>query len=149
MDVDPKEAAESLKLIEQAQQVVSRHSHNNGVIPLVWGIVILLALPMYDILPPPIASIAFFIIVGLTAFWNVMYAMRIPVQPWKWKYKGPFLFLWWGLYYAIVLIGGVSGLQWLFHGKPPFMFTIIAVVAAAPLLYIGWRLWQEAHRREM
>src|SRR5258706_5617894 len=140
MDVDPKEAAEALKVIEQAQQVVSRHSHNNGVIPLVWGIVILLALPMYDILPPPIASIAFFIIVGLTAFWNVMYAMRIPVQPWKWKYKGPFLFLWWGLYYAIVLIGGVSGLRWPFHCKPPFLFNIITVCAAGSLSCIMLRL---------
>ncbi len=79
MEVDPKEAAESLKVIEQAQQVVSRHSHNNGVIPLVWGIVVLFALPLYDLLSSSIASIVFCIIVSMTVFWNVLYALRIPI----------------------------------------------------------------------
>ncbi len=149
MEVDPKEAAESLKVIEQAQQVVSRHSHNNGVIPLVWGIVVLFALPLYDLLSSSIASIVFCIIVSLTVIWNVLYALRIPIQPRQWKYKGPFLFLWWGIYYVVVLIGGIYGLQWFFHGRPPFMFTTIAFFAAAPLLYVGLRLWWQAQRREV
>jgi hypothetical protein len=149
MEVDPKEAAHSLKLIEQAEQVAARHSHNNGIIQLAWGFVILIALPLYDLLPSPLSSIVFVVIVLLAVSWSIFYAWRIPIQPRKWKYSGPFLFLWWGLYYALVLFGGIYGLQWLLHGRPPFMFTAIAIVAAAPLLYVGWRLWRQAHRQEM
>jgi hypothetical protein len=149
MEVDPREAANSLKLIDQAEQVAARHSHNNGVIQLAWGVVVLFALPLYDLLPSAVASSVFFIIVILVAVWTILYARRILIQPRKWRYSGPFLFLWWGIYYAVVLVGGIYGLQWLFHGRPPFMFTAIAIVAAAPLLYVGLRLWRQAHRQEL
>ena len=156
MNVDPRQAEESLRTIEQARQVASRHSLNNGVILLVWGAVVVLCLISFDVFPLVFSSIAIGaavaavvtgIAAGLTGFWTARYGQSLPVHPLRMEH--PRIVVLWAFYYVIVLFGGIFGALLLLHRFPPFMFTVLGLVAAAPLLIKGGLMWRSAYGQEI
>lgn len=163
MSIDPEQAAEALHAIEQAKVVAARYSQNNGVVQLVWGCVIFICLVGFDVFPRlaalfvrtgvaigigvAIAAVVTGLAAGGTAAWTAAYAKKLPVHPFK--VENPRLFLWWGMYYAVIVLLGTIGGALLFGSRasflPPFWFTVMGLICAAPLLISGWRMWRRAH----
>ncbi len=160
MEVNPKQAVESLRAIEQAKGVVSRHSENSGMIQLVWGVVVLLGMIGFDVFPRlvawlfglkvsagmgPVAAALFLVLLAAgTSLWTIWYRSHRPVKPLKIENKA--LFILWGFYHsAVIFLGTLFGV---FLSRPPFWFTLVGVLSAAPLLIIGWRMRQRAYTQE-
>jgi len=137
--MDRDQALHELQEIEQAGRRARRHSLNNGLIPLVLGVVILVGLPLYDF-APGIASVFFPLVVGLLAMWIPIYASRSGVQLDRASMRRYNMLLAGGTaFYAIVWIAG----QLLLRDRTEYVSTIIAPIAAAPLLIGGgWLFWR-------
>lgn len=161
MKVNAKQAAESLREIERARGIVSRHSENNGTVQLVWGVVIVLGLAGFDVFPRlaqllfptgraalsigPIAAALFIaLLASVTSIWMAFYIKQRPVRPLRIENK--MLFLFWGFYHSVVIVVGTFG--GLLLSRPPFWFTGVGLLSAAPLLITGWRMRQVAFAEE-
>ena len=134
------QAQAALGQITRAQRRVRRHTINNGRVPLVWGVVILLTLPLYDVFPGGTAALCLAVVPVITALWTVWYrryraAIR-PLPAAKRAYTG--LILGWGAYY-VALMG-----LWETLAQPRLHLglTLLAPLVAAPLLIGGWIMWR-------
>jgi len=138
MEIETQQAREALQAISRAEATARLHSPNNGTVPLVWGVVVLACLIGYDLIPPPVAAAVNFAVALAASAWTVFYQRRLPVKPLK--VEKPWLFGVWGLYHSAVLMGGMAlGTHfWQADRALPGTFTIIGLLDAAPLLYVGW-----------
>lgn len=140
--MEQQQAQRDLNLIGDAGRRVRRHSPvSNGLPLLVVGLEVLLCLPLFDFIAPPVAAGILAVVTVLVAGWSAWYAhTRATVQPPRADARRfVFLMLGWGLYYVVLLIGGITLLQ----GRLLYVATLLAPFAAAPLLIGGWLL----HRR--
>ena len=142
-----QQAWEALRVVRHAETLAARNSKNNGIIPLVWGMSVFFVLAGFDFLPRLFSDPDLGLLVsgGLpsivplgTALWTTRYQRRLPVQPLKVDY--PRLFTYWGFYHAAVLMGGLTlGTHfWRLHCMRLGTWTLIGLVDAAPLLWVGW-----------
>ncbi len=134
------QAQAALGQITWAQRRVRRHTINNGRVPLVWGVVILLTLPLYDIFPRGTAALCLAVVPVLTALWTVWYrryraAIR-PLPAAKRVYTR--LILGWGAYYVALMVLWETLAQPRLH----LGLTLLAPIVAAPLLIGGWIMWR-------
>jgi hypothetical protein len=140
--VERERALRSLEAIQDAARRVRRHSLNNGVIPLVWGTIVLVGLPLFDFLPGVAAALAMAGLSALGGVWTGGYASRLaavkPSGAALREYVG--LMLGWTVYYAILMIVW-SGLL---VGHLAHAWTPLASLAAAPLLLGGWWMWRRS-----
>lgn len=139
MPLEQYDPVKSLEDIKRAQAAAERNSVNNGVISIVWGILIIIGLTLFDIFPGSVATWIWVGIAVVATLWTTLYGKRLPVQPRK--YRNPFI--WWGFYYAVLLVGGIL----LFPSRPPFLFTGIGLLAALPLIILGVRQWRKSQER--
>jgi hypothetical protein len=51
VDMDSRQVRDSLRIVEQSRGMATRYSENNGVVQLVWGVVVLVCLVGFDIIP--------------------------------------------------------------------------------------------------
>jgi hypothetical protein len=130
MSSSPHDAEESLNAIRSAQAAAQRNSNDNGVFYLIWGGGIVVGLALFDLFSEPLATELWVALAALLTVWTVTYMRR---QPARVKFFNHFI--WWGFYYAAVLVGGIL----LFPSRLHFLFTAIGLVAAAPILIIGLR----------
>jgi len=151
MDNEARQARAALQQIAEAETAARRHGQNNGVIPLVWGLTVFTALLGFDVLPRLAADpdLGLLLAGGLLSVlpvgagaWTNTYRRRLPVQPRT--VERPRLYFWWGLYHAAVVCGGMGIGFALAHvlGRRCFLpgtMTLIGLVDAAPLLYVGWQ----------
>lgn len=150
MEIGAQQAREALQEIAQAETLAARNSRNNGVVPMVWGVVLLVALIIFDIAPRLVddPDLGLLISGGCLSIlpigagaWTSLYRRRLPIQPRV--VDRPRLYLWWSLYHVAVVCGGMAlgfGLARSLHRHclPFGAFTAIGLVDAAPLLYVGW-----------
>lgn len=140
MDIEAKQAQQTLQAIEQARIAAHRHSHNNGVVPLVQGVLVVAIWSLFDLLPASQAGPVSLVVATIWGLWAVLYAKRLPVRPHALKNK--WLFAWWGaLYYPLVIAGAFALFP---HQKLPFFFTLVGLTSALPQLVVGMRLWRAA-----
>src|SRR5690242_3891153 len=130
MSPSARDAQDSLDAIGQAQTSARRHSTDNGVFYLAWGVGIIVGLALFDIFSGPVATGIWAAIAASLTVWTAAYMRRQPVRVRSFNH-----FIWWGFYYAAILVGGIL----LFPSRPTGLFTIIGVLAAAPVLLIGLR----------
>jgi len=137
METETQQARESLRVISQAESVARLNGPNNGTVPLVWGVVVLVSLIVYDLVPTLVAP-AFNVAAALAASaWTMSYQRRLPVKPLK--MEKPWLFGVWGLYHGVVLMGGIALGTHFWHAHMlPGAFTLIGLLDSAPLFYVGW-----------
>ena len=137
MESETQQARESLRAISRAESAARLNSPNNGTVPLVWGVVVLACLIVYDLIPTLIAP-AINVAVALAASaWTMSYQRRLPVRPLK--MEKPWLFGVWGLYHGVVLMGGIALGTHFWHAHMlPGAFTLIGLLDSAPLFYVGW-----------
>ena len=133
MSVDPANARQELELVERAERAARRNSIDNGVFYLVWGVAIVVGLSLFDLFTNWIATALWIVIALAVTVWTIVTARQRPVQPRRFFNH----FIWWGFYYAAILMGGIL----LFPSRPPFLFTVIGLLAAAPIIFIGLRQW--------
>jgi hypothetical protein len=136
MSVDPANARQDLEIVRRAERAARRNSIDNGLFYLVWGVAIVVGLALFDLFTNWVAIALWMAIAFAATIWTVLDARRHPVQPRRFFNH----FIWWGFYYAAVLMAGVL----LFPNRPPFLFTAIGLLAAAPILIIGARQWLRA-----
>ena len=136
MSVDPINARHDLEIVQRAERAARRNSIDNGMFYLVWGVAIVVGLSFFDLFKNWIAIAGWMVIACAATVWTVLGARRHPVQPRRFFNH----FIWWGVYYAAILIAGVL----LFPSRPPFLFTAIGLLSAAPILIIGVRQWLRA-----
>ena len=146
-----QQAWSDLRTISQAEAAARRHSPNNGVVPLVWGAAVLMTMMSFDAAPHLAANSEMGILIAgafcgvipvAAAAWTCLYRRRLPVQPRT--LDRPRLYFWWGLYHTAVVCGGTAlgiALAHFLHRHcvPVGTFTLIGLLDAAPLLWIGWR----------
>ena len=133
MSADPANARQDLELVEQAERAARRNSIDNGGFYLVWGVAIVVGLALFDLFSNWVATGIWLVIALAATVWTIVNARQRPVQPRRFFNH----FIWWGFYYAVILIAGIL----LFPSRPPFLFTAIGLLAAAPILIIGVRQW--------
>ncbi|HEX9038286.1 MAG TPA: hypothetical protein VF808_14990 [Ktedonobacterales bacterium] len=130
MSSSPHDAEERLNAIRNAQVAARRNSNDNGVFYLMWGTGIVIGLAMFDLFAGPVATGIWVTIAALLTVWTSVYMRRQPVRVKFFNH-----FIWWGFYYAAILVGAI----YLFPSRPPFLFTAVGLLAAAPMLVIGLR----------
>lgn len=133
--MEREQAARASEVVGEAERRVRRHSINNGAIPLVWGALVLVALPLFDFLPGAVAGTVLTVMAALASLWTVRYARGQSVHASRSaarEYNA--LFIGWGIYYGVVLIGGML----LLRDRVAYPATLLAPVAVAPLLLGGW-----------
>ena len=151
MDIEAQQARDALQTISKAESMARRHSPNNGTVPLVWGVAVLLTMIIFDAAPHLIGDLdigmlvaggcAGVIPVGAT-LWTSLYRKGLPVQPRI--LEKPRLYFWWGFYHVAVLFGGM-GIGFLLahlqhqHCLPLGTFTLIGLLDSAPLFWVGWQ----------
>jgi len=137
MKTDTQQARESLQAISQAEAAARLNSPNNGTVPLVWGVVVLACLIVYDLIPTLIAPTINVVVALAASAWTMSYQRRLPVKPLK--MEKPWLFGVWGLYHGVVLMGGIALGTHFWHAHMlPGAFTLIGLLDSAPLFYVGW-----------
>lgn len=175
MELDIKQASDSLSTIKNAETVAEQYSQNNGTVHFVWVSVFMISMILCDVVRqligrtmPPQVAIWAPTIVGtmlctllgcLELFWRRRYLRHLPVQssriPSKWTYfrlTDGILSGWNNLYAVIVWIG----LIWFIFSHNVvaehlrldarlYIATIFGVVVTFPTFVIGCRLWLSAH----
>jgi len=141
-DVEQRQALVQLDVIGSARRQVRRHSLSNGVIPLVWGTLILLALPLFDVIDGRSASVLVALLALAASGWTAWYARSLSsIQPSRSAVREYLLLiLGWAVYYVAVMVGGDAlVVHRVSHG-----WFLIAPFASAPLLLGGlmmrWRV---------
>ncbi len=139
MEAETQQAQEVLQAIAWAETAARRNGPNNGVVPLVWGAVVLTCMVGYDILPILWASGTAVAAALAASAWTRLYQRRLPVKP-RTRDK-PWLFGVWGAYHAAVLMGGIAlGTHgWQTDCARPGTFTLIGILDAVPLFWVGWQ----------
>ena len=137
MESETQQARESLRAISRAESAARLNSPNNGTVPLVWGVVVLACLIVYDLIPTLIAPAVNVAVALAASAWTMSYQHRLPVRPLK--MEKPWLFGVWGLYHGVVLMGGIALGTHFWHAHMlPGAFTLIGLLDSAPLFYVGW-----------
>ena len=137
MESETQQARESLRAISRAESAARLNSPNNGTVPLVWGVVVLACLIVYDLIPTLIAPTINVVVALAASAWTMSYQRRLPVKPLK--MEKPWLFGVWGLYHGVVLMGGIALGTHFWHAHMlPGAFTLIGLLDSAPLFYVGW-----------
>ena len=137
MESETQQARESLRAISRAESAARLNSPNNGAVPLVWGVVVLACLIVYDLIPTLIAPAVNVVVALAASAWTMSYQRRLPVRPLK--MEKPWLFGVWGLYHGVVLMGGIALGTHFWHAHMlPGAFTLIGLLDSAPLFYVGW-----------
>ena len=137
MESETQQARESLRAISRAESAARLNSPNNGTVPLVWGVVVLACLIVYDLIPTLIAPTVNVVVALAASAWTMSYQRRLPVKPLK--MEKPWLFGVWGLYHGVVLMGGIALGTHFWHAHMlPGAFTLIGLLDSAPLFYVGW-----------
>lgn len=147
MQTSSRQAAEELRVIEQARIATARRSADNGVALMVLGLAFLLDMVAFDLSRPagsPLPAVIFLCgfnsaIVG----WLWWYMRRLPIRLRR-IVTSRVVFLWSWFYVALVGLG-VGGWVIVIGWYPPLWFTLLGVIGAAPLLLSGARLWRHAH----
>lgn len=147
MQTSSRQAAEELRVIEQARIATARRSADNGVALMVLGLTFLLDMVAFDLSRPtrsPLPAVIFLCgfnsaIVG----WLWWYMRRLPIRLRR-IVTSRVVFLWSWFYVALVGLG-VGGWVIVIGWYPPLWFTLLGVIGAAPLLLSGARLWRHAH----
>jgi len=144
METEMQQAREALRTIAEAESAARRHGPNNGTVPLVWGVVVLVGMIGFDLMPGQIAALTLGLIAAAASLWTSVYNWRLPVQPRKIENK--WLFAWWALFHAAVLMGGLAlgSHFWRAERMQPGAWTVMGLVDSAPLFYIGWRMRRRA-----
>lgn len=139
MNSDAQQAHNALQAISRAQRVARQHGPNNGMVPLVWGGVVLVCLIGYDVLPWYWAAGINFAAAAVAGVWTWSYQRHLPVKPLK--VEQPWLFGVWSFYHPLVLMGGaaVGTHGWQLHHALPGTGTVIGLLDSAPLLWVGWQ----------
>ncbi len=134
-----QQAWDALRTISQAEVAARRHSPNNGTVPLVWGVVVFACMIGFEVVPPVWAGGTSMVTASAAAAWTIFYQRRLPVKPLK--VEKPLLFGIWGIYHGVVLMGGIAlGTHfWQTDCARPGTFTLIGLLDAAPLLWVGWQ----------
>ena len=110
MEIEASQAREALRTIERAEALAARNSKNNGTVPLVWGVAVLICMVGFDVgprlFPDPgqgllAAGVLLSVVPVVTAVWAARYQSRLPVQPLT--VDRPRLCTYWGFYHAAVL----------------------------------------------
>lgn len=138
MDSDAQEAWDALRAISQAGTTARRHGPNNGTVPLVWGGVVLACMTLFDLVPFRWALGLCAVLPLCFAVWTVLYQRRLPVKPLK--VEKPLVMTFWGIYHGAVLMGGMAlGTHfWQRDCLPHGEWTLLGVLDAAPLFWVGW-----------
>ena len=137
MESETQQARESLRAISRAESAARLNSPNNGTVPLVWGVVVLACLIVYDLIPTLIAPAVNVVVALAASAWTMSYQRRLPVRPLK--MEKPWLFGVWGLYHGVVLMGGIALGTHFWHAHMlPGAFTLIGLLDSAPLFHVGW-----------
>jgi hypothetical protein len=136
MSGDPVSARQDLETVARAERAARRNSIDNGLFYLVWGVAIVIGLSLFDLFTNWIATALWVVIAVALTIWTIVTARQRPVQPRRFFNH----FIWWGFYYVAILMAGVL----LFPSRPPFLFTAIGLLSAAPILIIGVRQWLQA-----
>ena len=137
MESETQQARESLRAISRAESAARLNSPNNGTVPLVWGVVVLACLIVYDLFPTLIAPAVNVVVALAASAWTMSYQRRLPVRPLK--MEKPWLFGVWGLYHGVVLMGGIALGTHFWHAHMlPGAFTLIGLLDSAPLFHVGW-----------
>jgi hypothetical protein len=129
-------ALEALQEAARAEAVVRRHTVNSGAIPFVWGLVVLVTLPLFDVLPPLAAGVLVGAGALLASLGTARLARRSGVRPSRRavaEYAG--LLSGWGLYSAALM------LVWAIWLRFPSFALPVAALAAAPLLMGAAAMW--------
>lgn len=138
MDSNAHLAQKALNEIAQAQTTARRHGPNNGTMPLVLGGMVLICMTAFDLLPFAWAIGLSFTAAVAAAVWTALYQRCLPVKPLK--TEKPLLITLWGIYHAAVLMGGMAlGTHyWQLNCLPHGEWTLLGVLDAAPLFWVGW-----------
>ena len=138
MNDDTQQAYSALHTIAQAETAARRNGLNNGVVPLVWGVMVFVCMADFDVFPFAWAIGLCFAVPGAMTVWTIFYQRCLPVKPLK--MEKPLLFTLWGIYHATVLIGGMAlGTHfWQRPCLPHGEWTLLGVLDAAPLFWVGW-----------
>jgi len=143
METETQQAREALQAITRAESAARLNGPNNGTVPLIWGVLVLVCMVAYDVLPPLSAVILSFTAPLAASVWTIRYQHRLPVKPLK--LERPWLFGVWGLYHGAVLMGGIAlGTRFWHNPMQPGAFTLMGLLDTAPLLLIGWSQRQRA-----
>ncbi len=147
MQTSSRNAAAMLRKIEQVRLATARHSADNGVVLIVWGMTFLLDLVAFDLsrlTGSPLAAIIF--VTGFNAavlLWRWWYIRRQPIRLRR-VITNRVIFVW--SWYYVALIGlGIGGWAIVLGAFPPLWFTLLGALGALPLLVSGVRLWRRAH----
>lgn len=146
-----QQAWDALRMISQAEAAARRQSQNNGIIPLVWGTAVLLMMAGFDVIlrlatNPDVGILIAGMFLGAipaaTAAWTSLYRRHLPVQPKT--LDRPRLYFWWGLNHTAVVFGGMAlavAVTHILHRHcaPIGTYTLIGLVDAAPLFWVGWQ----------
>lgn len=130
MPSEPHQAQDSLDAISQARATARRHSNDNGTFYLIWGVGMVIGLALFDVFTGAVATGIWAAIAVILTVWTGVYMRRQLVRVKFFNH-----FIWWGSYYAAVLVAGIL----LFPTRPAGLFTGIGLLAAAPILLIGVR----------
>lgn len=146
MRISSHDAAGMLREIERARLATARHSVDNGVVLMVWGLTFLLDMVAFDLSRPtgsPLAAVIFMLgFNGAVLWWRWRYTRRQPVRL-RQIVTNRVIFLW--SWYYVALIGlGVGGWAIVIGRFPPLWFTLLGALGALPLLAHGARLWRRA-----
>lgn len=142
--MEREQAARALEVVGGAKRRVRRHGPNNGVVPLVWGAIMLVGLPLFDLPGGAFRGVSFGVLAGLGGAWTALYGGRLaaagvaPSRAAIREYAA--LLLGWLAYYVAMLVAWVAFVV----GRLPYAWTILAPLVAAPLLIGGWRMWRRA-----
>ena len=134
-----QQAWNELRTISQAEAAARRQSQNNGVVPLVWSVVVFACMAVFDLVPPWWALGITCTVPLLTSVWTLGYQRRLPVKPLK--LEKPLLFGLWGIYHGAVLMGGIALNTHLWQADyvRNGTLTLAGLVDAAPLFWAGWQ----------
>jgi hypothetical protein len=140
MTTEQHEAEEHLRLVQRAQKAAERNSIENGVIFFIWGGLIAIGLALFDLFSGPVATGIWAAIAAIGTVVTARYASRFGVVPRK--PRSPWIFLAiMVIYYPAILVGGIL----LFPSHPRFLFTVIGLLTALPLIVVGLvqqrRIW--------
>ncbi len=132
MSIERHEAEEQLRLVQRAQKAAERNSIENGVVLIIWGILIAVGLALFDVFSGPVATGVWAALAVVGTLVMVRYASRFRVLPRR--LRSPWIFLAiLCLYYPAILVGGIL----LFPSHPHFLFTTIGLLTALPLVVVG------------
>lgn len=143
---DADSAARALRSAQIAEARVRRHSVNSGLVPLGWGLIVLVGLSLYEFFPPLAASAGVGVLAACGGVVTARYARRFcfaGVQPSRAAIREYLLLMTgWTVYYVAVLLVATLVVA----PRVRHVWLPLALLAAAPLLIGGGMMWRKASR---